>query len=214
MNPFLLTLSSMILCLLIIVSIIIWCALMPGYKAVSRAVLIIFGCLLGIRDFVGMAALWIRSREIMLSGIMSSEILDGFLNFSYMIGLVMTVLMAVYLFVVTWKTHSWKYKVPAGIVGIFNVAISIVSKGAYLAEILNDGYRDIQYQEVVPIIILGVLQTIGSIITLIVIWVMLILFLQTNSNGKHSSSVIVCPACGARMEEQLNFCPKCGYRFK
>ena len=203
----------MILQLLIIVSIIIWCAVMPGYKAVSRAVLIIFGCLLGISEFVGMAALWIRSREIMLSG-MPSEILDGFLNFSYMIGLVMTVLMAVYLFVVTWKTHSWKYKVPAGIVGIFNVAISIVSKGAYLAEILNDGYRDIQYQEVVPIIILGVLQTIGLIITLIVIWVMLIPFLQTNSNGKHSSSVIVCPACGARLEEQLNFCPKCGYRFK
>lgn len=202
----------MIWYLLIIVSIIIWCAVMPGYKAVSRAVLIIFGCLLGISEFVGMAALWIRSREIMLSG-MSSEI-EGFLNFSYMIGLVMTVLMAVYLFVVTWKTHSWKYKVPAGIVGIFNVAISIVSKGAYLVEILNDGYRDIQYQEVVPIIILGVLQTIGLIITLIVIWVMLIPFLQTNSNGKHSSSVIVCPACGARMEEQLNFCPKCGYHFK
>lgn len=202
----------MIWYLLIIVSIIIWCAVMPGYKAVSRAVLIIFGCLLGISEFVGMAALWIRSREIMLSG-MPSEI-EGFLNFSYMIELVMTVLMAVYLFVVTWKTHSWKYKVPAGIVGIFNVAISIVSKGAYLAEILNDGYRDIQYQEVVPIIILGVLQTIGLIITLIVIWVMLIPFLQTNSNGKHSSSVIVCPACGARMEEQLNFCPKCGYRFK
>lgn len=202
----------MIWYLLIIVSIIIWCAVMPGYKAVSRAVLIIFGCLLGISEFVGMAALWIRSREIMLSG-MSSEI-EGFLNFSYMIGLVMTVLMAVYLFVVTWKTHSWKYKVPAGIVGIFNVAISIVSKGAYLVEIFNDGYRDIQYQEVVPIIILGVLQTIGLIITLIVIWVMLIPFLQTNSNGKHSSSVIVCPACGARMEEQLNFCPKCGYRFK
>ena len=204
----------MIWYLLIIVSIIIWCAVMPGYKAVSRAVLIIFGCLLGISEFVGMAALWIRSREIMSSGIMSSEILEGFLNFSYMIELVMTVLMAVYLFVVTWKTHSWKYKVPAGIVGIFNVAISIVSKGAYLAEILNDGYRDIQYQEVVPIIILGVLQTIGLIITLIVIWVMLIPFLQTNSNGKHSSSVIVCPACGARMEEQLNFCPKCGYHFK
>lgn len=202
----------MIWYLLIIVSIIIWCAVMPGYKAVSRAVLIIFGCLLGISEFVGMAALWIRSREIMLSG-MSSEI-EGFLNFSYMIGLVMTVLMAVYLFVVTWKTHSWKYKVPAGIVGIFNVAISIVSKGAYLVEILNDGYRDIQYQEVVPIIILGVLQTIGLIITLIVIWVMLIPFLQTNSNRKHSSSVIVCPACGARMEEQLNFCPKCGYHFK
>lgn len=203
----------MIWYLLIIVSIIIWCAVMPGYKAVSRTVLIIFGCLLGISEFVGMAALRIRSREIMSSG-MSSEILEGFLNFSYMIELVMTVLMAVYLFVVTWKTHSWKYKVPAGIVGIFNVAIGIVNKGAYLAEILNDGYRDIQYQEVVPIIILGVLQTIGLIITLIVIWVMLIPFLQTNSNGKHSSSVIVCPACGARMEEQLNFCPKCGYRFK
>lgn len=204
----------MILHLLIIVSIIIWCAVMPGYKAVSRAVLIIFGCLLGISEFVGMAALRIRSQEIMSSGIMSSEILDGFLNFSYMIELVMTVLMAVYLFVVTWKTHSWKYKVPAGIVGIFNVAIGIVSKRAYLAAILNDGYRYIQYQEEVLIIILGVLQTIGLIITLIVIWVMLILFLQTNSNGKHSSSVIVCPACGARMEEQLNFCPKCGYRFK
>lgn len=199
----------MILYLLIIVSIIIWCAVMPGYKAVSRAVLIIFGCLLGISEFVGMAALRIRSREIMSSGIMSSEILEGFLNFSYMIGLVMVVLMAVYLFVVTWKTHSWKYKVPAGIVGIFNVAIGIVSKRAYLAATLLD--IDSHYQE---LIILSVLSTIGSIITLIVIWVMLILFLQTNSNGKHSSSVIVCPACGARMEEQLNFCPKCGYRFK
>ena len=199
----------MILYLLIIVSIIIWCAVMPGYKAVSRAVLIIFGCLLGISEFVGMAAFRIRSREIMSSGIMSSEILDGFLNFSYMIGLVMVVLMAVYLFVVTWKTHSWKYKVPAGIVGIFNVAIGIVSKRAYLAATLLD--IDSHYQE---LIILSVLSTIGSIITLIVIWVMLILFLQTNSNGKHSSSVIVCPACGARMEEQLNFCPKCGYRFK
>ncbi len=201
----------MILYLLIIVSIIIWCAVMPGYKAVSRAVLIIFGCLLGISEFVGMAALTIRSREIMSSGI---ENLDGFLNFSYMIGLVMVVLMAVYLFVVTWKTHSWKYKVPAGIVGIFNVAIGIVSKPVYLATILNDDYRDILYQEEVLIIILGVLSTIGLIITLIVIWVMLILSLQTNSNGKHSSSVIVCPACGARLEEQLNFCPKCGYRFK
>lgn len=199
----------MILYLLIIVSIIIWCAVMPGYKAVSRAVLIIFGCLLGISEFVGMAALRIRSREIMSSGIMSSEILDGFLNFSYMIGLVMVVLMAVYLFVVTWKTHSWKYKVPAGIVGIFNVAIGIVSKRVYLAATLLD--IDSHYQE---LIILSVLSTIGSIITLIVIWVMLILFLQTNSNGKHSSSVIVCPACGARLEEQLNFCPKCGYRFK
>ncbi len=204
----------MILHFLIIVSIIIWCAVMPGYKAVSRAVLIIFGCLLGISEFVGMAALRIRSREIMSSGIMSSEImssgiLDGFLNFSYMIGLVMVVLMAVYLFVVTWKTHSWKYKVPAGIVGIFNVAIGIVSKRAYLAATLLD--IDSHYQE---LIILSVLSTIGSIITLIVIWVMLILFLQTNSNGKHSSSVIVCPACGARLEEQLNFCPKCGYRFK
>lgn len=199
----------MILHLLIIVSIIIWCAVMPGYKAVSRAVLIIFGCLLGISEFVGMAALRIRLREIMSSGIMSSEILDGFLNFSYMIGLVMVVLMAVYLFVVTWKTHSWKYKVPAGIVGIFNVAIGIVSKPAYLAATLID--VDSHYQE---LIILSVLSTIGSIITLIVIWVMLILFLQTNSNGKHSSSVIVCPACGARLEEQLNFCPKCGYRFK
>lgn len=200
----------MILYLLIIVSIIIWCAVMPGYKAVSRAVLIIFGCLLGISEFVGMAALTIRSREIMSSGIMSSEImssgiLDGFLNFSYMIGLVMVVLMAVYLFVVTWKTHSWKYKVPAGIVGIFNVAIGIVSKRAYLAATLLD--IDSHYQE---LIILSVL----SIITLIVVGVMLILFLQTNSNGKHSSSVIVCPACGARLEEQLNFCPKCGYRFK
>ena len=194
----------MILYLLIIVSIIIWCAVMPGYKAVSRAVLIIFGCLLGISEFVGMAALRIRLREIM-----SSEILDGFLNFSYMIGLVMVVLMAVYLFVVTWKTHSWKYKVPAGIVGIFNVAIGIVSKPAYLAATLID--VDSHYQE---LIILSVLSTIGSIITLIVIWVMLILFFQTNSNGKHSSSVIVCPACGARLEEQLNFCPKCGYRFK
>lgn len=194
----------MILHFLIIVSIIIWCAVMPGYKAVSRAVLIIFGCLLGISEFVGMAALRIRSREIMSSGI-----LDGFLNFSYMIGLVMVVLMAVYLFVVTWKTHSWKYKVPAGIVGIFNVAIGIVSKRAYLAATLLD--IDSHYQE---LIILSVLSTIGSIITLIVIWVMLILFLQTNSNGKHSSSVIVCPACGARLEEQLNFCPKCGYRFK
>lgn len=199
----------MILYLLIIVSIIIWCAVMPGYKAVSRAVLIIFGCLLGISEFVGMAALRIRLREIMPSGIMSSEIPDGFLNFSYMIGLVMVVLMAVYLFVVTWKTHSWKYKVPAGIVGIFNVAIGIVSKRAYLAATLIDD--DSHYQE---LIILSVLSTIGSIITLIVIWVMLILFLQTNSNGKHSSSVIVCPACGARLEEQLNFCPKCGYRFK
>ena len=121
----------------------------------------------------------------------------------------MVVLMAVYLFVVTWKTHSWKYKVPAGIVGIFNVAIGIVSKRAYLAATLLD--IDSHYQE---LIILSVLSTIGSIITLIVIWVMLILFLQTNSNGKHSSSVIVCPACGARLEEQLNFCPKCGYRFK
>ena len=154
-----------------------------------------------------MAALRIRSREIMSSGIMSSEImssgiLDGFLNFSYMIGLVMVVLMAVYLFVVTWKTHSWKYKVPAGIVGIFNVAIGIVSKRAYLATTLLD--IDSHYQE---LIILSVLSTIGSIITLIVIWVMLILFLRTHSNGKHSSSVIVCPACGARLEEQLNFCP-------
>ena len=183
-------------CLLIIASIIIWCAVMPGYKAVSRAVLIIFGCLLGI--FVGM----LRLRFGYLYNIF--EIVDVF-SFFHMIELVM----AVYLFVVTWKTHSWKYKVPAGIVGIFNVAIGIVSKRAYLATTLLD--IDSHYQE---LIILGVLSTIGSIITLIVIWVMLILFLQTNSNGKYSSSVIVCPACGARLEEQLNFCPKCGYRFK
>ena len=196
MNPFLLTLSSMILYLLIIVSIIIWCALMPGYKAVSRAVLIIFGCLLGIRDFVGMAAFSIYLREGM-----SSESFGVFFNFN-MIELVM----AVYLFVVTWKTHSWKYKVPAGIVGIFNVAIGIVSKYVLFAILNEDLFQVLN--------ILSVFQTIGSIITLIVIWVMLILFLQTNSNGKHSSSVIVCPACGARLEEQLNFCPKCGYRFK
>lgn len=182
-----------ILCLLIIVSIIIWCAVMPGYKAVSRAVLIIFGCLLGI--FVGMLLL----RFGYLYEIF--EIVDVF-SFFNMIELVM----AVYLFVVTWKTHSWKYKVPAGIVGIFNVAIGIVSKYVLFAILNEDPYQALD--------IWNVLSTIGSIITLIVIWVMLILFLQTNSNGKHSSSVIVCPACGARLEEQLNFCPKCGYRFK
>ena len=180
-------------CLLIIASIIIWCAVMPGYKAVSRAVLIIFGCLLGI--FVGM----LRLRFGYLYN--TFEIVDVF-SFFNMIELVM----AVYLFVVTWKTHSWKYKVPAGIVGIFNVAIGIVSKYVLIA-ILNEGL----YQ---ALDIWIILQTIGLIITLIVIWVMLIRFLQTNSNGKHSSSVIVCPACGARLEEQLNFCPKCGYRFK
>lgn len=186
----------MILYLLIIVSIIIWCAVMPGYKAVSRAVLIIFGCLLGI--FAGMMSLGFGFLYAMLGDFVND------VNF-YMIELVM----AVYLFVVTWKTHSWKYKVPAGIVGIFNVAIGIVSKRAYLAPIpVSD---DSHYQ---VLIILGVLSIIGLIITLIVIWVMLILFLQTNSNGKYSSSVIVCPACGARLEEQLNFCPKCGYRFK
>ncbi len=182
-----------ILCLLIIVSIIIWCAVMPGYKAVSRAVLIIFGCLLGI--FVGMLLL----RFGYLYEIF--EIVDVF-SFFNMIELVM----AVYLFVVTWKTHSWKYKVPAGIVGIFNVAIGIVSKYVLFAILNEDPYQALD--------IWNVLQTIGLIITLIVIWVMLILFLQTNSNGKYSSSVIVCPACGARLEEQLNFCPKCGYRFK
>ncbi len=180
-------------CLLIIASIIIWCAVMPGYKAVSRAVLIIFGCLLGI--FVGM----LRLRFGYLYN--TFEIVDVF-SFFHMIELVM----AVYLFVVTWKTHSWKYKVPAGIVGIFNVAIGIVSKYVLFAILNEDLYQALD--------IWIILQTIGLIITLIVIWVMLIRFLQTNSNGKHSSSVIVCPACGARMEEQLNFCPKCGYRFK
>lgn len=183
----------MILHLLIIVSIIIWCAVMPGYKAVSRAVLIIFGCLLGI--FVGMLLL----RFGYLYEIF--EIVDVF-SFFNMIELVM----AVYLFVVTWKTHSWKYKVPAGIVGIFNVAIGIVSKYVLFAILNEDLYQVLD--------IWNILQTIGLIITLIVIWVMLILFLQTNSNEKYSSSVIVCPACGARLEEQLNFCPKCGYRFK
>ena len=182
-----------ILRLLIIASIIIWCAVMPGYKAVSRAVLIIFGCLLGI--FVGM----LRLRFGYLYNIF--EIVDVF-SFFHMIELVM----AVYLFVVTWKTHSWKYKVPAGIVGIFNVAIGIVSKYVLFAILNEDLYQALD--------IWIILQTIGLIITLIVIWVMLILFLQTNSNGKHSSSVIVCPVCGARLEEQLNFCPKCGYRFK
>lgn len=183
----------LISCLLIIVSIIIWCAVMPGYKAVSRAVLIIFGCLLGI--FVGMLLL----RFGYLYEIF--EIVDVF-SFFNMIELVM----AVYLFVVTWKTHSWKYKVPAGIVGIFNVAIGIVSKYVLFAILNEDLYQVLD--------IWNILQTIGLIITLIVIWVMLILFLQTNSNEKYSSSVIVCPACGARLEEQLNFCPKCGYRFK
>lgn len=180
-------------CLLIIASIIIWCAVMPGYKAVSRAVLIIFGCLLGI--FVGM----LRLRFGYLYNIF--EIVDVF-SFFHMIELVM----AVYLFVVTWKTHSWKYKVPAGIVGIFNVAIGIVSKYVLFAILNEDLYQALD--------IWIILQTIGLIITLIVIWVMLIQFLQTDSQGKHSSSVIVCPACGARLEEQLNFCPKCGYRFK
>mgnify|MGYP004520342807 CR=1 FL=1 len=175
-------------CLLIIASIIIWCAVMPGYKAVSRAVLIIFGCLLGI--FVGM----LRLRFGYLYN--TFEIVDVF-SFFNMIELVM----AVYLFVVTWK-----YKVPAGIVGIFNVAIGIVSKYVLIAILNEDLYQALD--------IWIILQTIGLIITLIVIWVMLIRFLQTNSNGKHSSSVIVCPACGARLEEQLNFCPKCGYRFK
>ena len=180
-------------CLLIIASIIIWCAVMPGYKAVSRAVLIIFGCLLGI--FVGM----LRLRFGYLYN--TFGIVDVF-SFFNMIELVM----AVYLFVVTWKTHSWKYKVPAGIVGIFNVAIGIVSKYVLIAILNEDLYQALD--------IWIILQTIGLIITLIVIWVMLIRFLQTNSKGKHSSSVIVCPACGARLEEQLNFCPKCGYRFK
>jgi len=186
----------LISCLLIITSIIIWCAVMPGYKAVSRAVLIIFG---GI--FVGMLLLCFDYIYKM------SEIVDvDVFSFCNMIELVM----AVYLFVVTWKTHSWKYKVPAGIVGIFNVAIGIVSNHVLFA-ILNEDYSGNIY----PVLDRwSVLSTIGSIITLIVIWVMLILFLQTNSNGKHSSSVIVCPACGARLEEQLNFCPKCGYRFK
>ena len=183
----------LISCLLIIVSIIIWCAVMPGYKAVSRAVLISFGCLRGI--IVGMLLL----RFGYLYDIF--EIVDVF-SFFNMIELVM----AVYLFVVTWKTHSWKYKVPAGIVGIFNVAIGIVSKYVLFAILNEDLYQVLD--------IWNILQTIGLIITLIVIWVMLILFLQTNSNEKYSSSVIVCPACGARLEEQLNFCPKCGYRFK
>lgn len=180
-------------CLLIIASIIIWCAVMPGYKAVSRAVLIIFGCLLGI--FVGM----LRLRFGYLYN--TFEIVDVFSFFN-----MIEPVMAVYLFVVTWKTHSWKYKVPAGIVGIFNVAIGIVSKYVLIAILNEDLYQALD--------IWIILQTIGLIITLIVIWVMLIRFLQTNSNGKHSSSVIVCPACGARLEEQLNFCPKCGYRFK
>lgn len=186
----------LISCLLIITSIIIWCAVMPGYKAVSRAVLIIFG---GI--FVGMLLLCFDYIYEM------SEIVDvDVFSFCNMIELVM----AVYLFVVTWKTHSWKYKVPAGIVGIFNVAIGIVSNHVLFA-ILNEDYSGNIY----PVLDRwSVLQTIGLIITLIVIWVMLILFLQTNSNEKYSSSVIVCPACGARLEEQLNFCPKCGYRFK
>lgn len=183
----------LISCLLIIVSIIIWCAVMPGYKAVSRAVLIIFGCLLGI--FVGMLLLRFGHLYKIF------EIVDVF-SFFNMIELVM----AVYLFVVTWKTHSWKYKVPAGIVGIFNVAFGIVSKYVLFAILNEDLYQVLD--------IWNILQTIGLIITLIVIWVMLILFLQTNSNEKYSSSVIVCPACGARLEEQLNFCPKCGYRFK
>lgn len=179
--------------LLIIVSIIIWCAVMPGYKAVSRAVLIIFGCLLGV--FTGIMTFGFGFLYATLGDI----VVD--VDF-YMIELIM----AVYLFTVTWKTHSWKYKVPAGIVGILNVAIGIVSKYVLFAILNEDLYQALD--------IWNVLQTIGLIITLIVIWVMLILFLQTNSNGKYSSSVIVCPACGARLEEQLNFCPKCGYRFK
>ena len=164
-----------ILRLLIIASIIIWCAVMPGYKAVSRAVLIIFGCLLGV--FTG-----IRTFGF---GFLHERLGDVIF---YMVELIM----AVYLFTVTWKTHSWKYKVPAGIVGILNVLIAIAT-------------NKIDW---------NIYQSIGLIITLIVIWVMLIQFLQTNSNGKYSSSVIVCPVCGARLEEQLNFCPKCGYRFK
>lgn len=193
--------SGLILRLLIIVSIIIWCAVMPGYKAVSRAVLIIFGCLLGI--FAGMMSLRFGFLYAMLRDFVDDvNFYMGYnVNF-YMIELVM----AVYLFVVTWKTHSWKYKVPAGIVGVLNVAIGIVSKHADLPA-GNYSYYQVVIRWLVP-------RYIGLIITLIVIWVMLIQFLQTDSQGKHSSSVIVCPACGARLEEQLNFCPKCGYRFK
>lgn len=185
--------------LLIIVSIIIWCAVMPGYKAVSRAVLIIFGCLLGV--FTGIMTFGFGFLYATLGDI----VVD--VDF-YMIELIM----AVYLFTVTWKTHSWKYKVPAGIVGILNVLIAIATNKIdwnIYAELLygTPEGRIILYKTVI-------FQSIGLIITLIVIWVMLIQFLQTNSNGKYSSSVIVCPVCGARLEEQLNFCPKCGYRFK
>lgn len=184
-----------ILRLLIIASIIIWCAVMPGYKAVSRAVLIIFGCLLGV--FTG-----IRTFGF---GFLHERLGDVIF---YMVELIM----AVYLFTVTWKTHSWKYKVPAGIVGILNVLIAIATN-----KIDWNIYAELLYETPEGRIILYktvIFQSIGLIITLIVIWVMLIQFLQTNSNGKYSSSVIVCPVCGARLEEQLNFCPKCGYRFK
>ena len=188
----------MILRLLIIASIIIWCAVMPGYKAVSRAVLIIFGCLLGV--FTGIMTFGFGFLYATLGDI----VVD--VDF-YMIELIM----AVYLFTVTWKTHSWKYKVPAGIVGILNVAIGIANKIAWnnYVETLYGTYegRNILYG-------IDISKSVGLVITLIVIWVMLIRFLKTNSNGKYSSSVIVCPACGARLEEQLNFCPKCGYRFK
>lgn len=187
---------------LIFASIVIWCVVIPGYKAVSRAVGIGVGAVCALMELANLCDFYYY--DIPLLGSFLEKI--GVLRlYFYIIELVM----AFYLFMVVWKTHSWKYKVPAGIVGILNVVIGIVSNLAYLDAIVNvhDSYHQLAIRMLVP-------KSIGLIITLIVIWVMLILFLQTNSNGKYSSSVIVCPACGARLEEQLNFCPKCGYRFK
>lgn len=185
---------------LIFASIVIWCVVIPGYKAASRAVGIGVGAVCALMELAYLCDFYYY--YIPLLGSFLEKIGVLWLYFC-----IIELVMAFYLFMVVWKTHSWKYKVPAGIVGILNVVIGIVSKYACLYAIANDHY----YQEE---IIMLVPKSIGLIITLIVIWVMLIQILQTDSQGKYSSSVIVCPACGARLEEQLNFCPKCGYRFK
>ncbi len=190
---------------LIFASIVIWCVVIPGYKAASRTVGIGVGAVCALIELTAMCDFYYGDTFLAKINMVDYPPYSNIIEF----------VIAICLLAVVWKTHVRKYKIVVGIIGILNVLIGIASQyvcRTLIWESIMAEYREERWE--LEYDLLCAFKSIGLIITLIVIWVMLIRFLQTNSNGKHSSSVIVCPACGARMEEQLNFCPKCGYRFK